>query len=117
MPVSVMLPDDLASQLRLYENDLQEILRLGIREWQARKEGEFSGLSSVLETLATLPAPDEVLALRPSEAVQARIDELLEKNRTSGLSTEERQEWERFQYVEHLVRMAKAQALLKLKGN
>ena len=116
MPISVTLPDELASQVRLYEDDLPDILTLGLREWNARREQGFAGLSSVLETLAALPSPEEVLALRPSEAVQSRIDELLEKNRTSGLSPAEQREWDQFRYVEHLVRLAKARAVLKLKG-
>lgn len=116
MPVSVTLPDELARQLQPYEGDLAQILTLGLREWNARQEHGFTGLSSVLETLATLPAPEEVLALRPSPAVQSRIDELLEKNRTTGLSPEENREWDHFQFLEHLVRLAKARALLKLKG-
>jgi hypothetical protein len=41
----------------------------------------------------------------------------LEKNRTTGLLPEEKLEWERYQYVEHLVRLAKARAALRLQGN
>lgn len=115
MPISVTLPDELASQVRLYADDLPQILALGLREWNARQEPGFAGLSSVLETLARLPAPEEVLALRPSPAVQARLEELLQKSRGGELTPDERQEWDRYQYVEHLVRLAKAQAVLKLK--
>jgi hypothetical protein len=117
MPLSITLPDDLASQWQQYEHELPQILALGLREWNARQETGFVGLNSVLETLATLPAPEEVLALRPSPTIQARIEELLEKNRSSGLSPEEQREWDRYRYVEHLVRLAKAQAVLKLKGS
>ena len=41
---------------------------------------------------------------------------LLEKNRAEGLSDDEEREWERYEYLEHLVRMAKAKAKLKLRG-
>ena len=74
---------------------------------------EFDGVADVLETLAGLPAPDEVLALRPSPALQARIEALLEKNRTAGLSPLEQREWQGYEYLEHLVRLAKANALAK----
>jgi hypothetical protein len=116
MPVTITVPDELAGQLQLYPDDLAQILALGLREWNVRQEPGFTSLSGVLETLASLPAPEEVLALRPSADAQARIDELLEKNRTSGLSAAERREWEQYQFVEHLVRLAKARALLKLKS-
>jgi uncharacterized protein YnzC (UPF0291/DUF896 family) len=68
----------------------------------------------VLKTLARLPTPEEVLALRPSPTLQARIESLLEKNRTTGLEAEEQQEWQRYEYLEHVVRIAKARAAVKL---
>src|SRR5687768_407223 len=78
--------------------------------------GGFAGLADVLEKLATLPGPEEVLALRPSASLQTRIDDLLERNQAGGLSAEEQREWEQYRYVEHLVRMAKARAALALEG-
>ena len=68
MPTPVMIADDLANQLRPYEAQLPEILELGIHKWQARGDTGYSGLSSVLETLAALPAQEEVLALRTHTA-------------------------------------------------
>jgi hypothetical protein len=71
--------------------------------------------AEVLDFLATLPPPEEIIALRPSEALQVQISNLLEKNRTQGLTPDEEQNWEQYQYLEHLIRMAKAKAYLKLK--
>jgi hypothetical protein len=36
---------------------------------------------------------------------------LLAKNRTGDLSAEETREWERYEYLEHLVRLAKGRAI------
>ena len=58
-----------------------------------------------LEFLARLPTPEEIIALRPSQTLQARISALLEKNRTEGLTLAEEQEWEQYQYLEHLERL------------
>jgi hypothetical protein len=77
---------------------------------------QFSGAAEILELLATLPSPEEVLAIRASAALQDRVSALLEKNRTDGLSPAEEEEWQRYQYVEHLVQLAKARAALKLKA-
>lgn len=74
------------------------------------------GVRSLLEQLASLPSPEEVLALRPASALRERMDELLEKNGDSGLSLEEQGEWDQYQELEHLVRLAKANALRKLQG-
>ena len=73
-------------------------------------------VSLLLEFLAKLPSPEETLALRPSPKLQARMTELLEKNRTSGLTPEEREEVGQYEVAEHLVRMAKGRALVKLEA-
>lgn len=116
MSLTVTIADDLADQLKPYEAQLPEILRLGIHEWQARRESGYHGMSSVLEKLAELPAPDEILALRPAPALQERIEALLEKNCSTGLSPDDQREWDQHQYVEHLVRLAKVSAVRKLNG-
>jgi hypothetical protein len=68
------------------------------------------------ELLARLPSPEDILAIRASPALQKRVSELLEKNRTGGLSPTAEDEWQRYQHVEHLVQIAKARAALKLKA-
>ena len=115
MEITLTIPEELALRLRPFEKELPRILELGIRARSAWDEAGFSGLTDVLETLAALPTPEAILALRPSAALQARIDDLLEKNQNGGLSEDEQRGWEQYQYVEHLVRLAKARAALKLR--
>lgn len=114
LPITIQVSDELADRLSTRTDELPQILELGLREIEAADELKFSGAADVLEFLAGLPSPEEVLALRPSGVLQERISELLEKNRTLGLSEEEETEWEQFQYLEHLVRLAKAKAYLRL---
>jgi hypothetical protein len=116
MELTLTIPDELAMRLGPISDRLPQILELGLREMDADC-GDFAGLADVLEVLASLPSPSEVLALRPSSALQQRIETLLSKNRSGGLSEAEQVEWQQYQYVEHLVRVAKAQATLKLAGN
>jgi hypothetical protein len=115
MHVTVDLPEELATSLQNAGEDLPRILELGVRAWRAAGRPEYEGVADVLEALARLPAPDEVLALRPSPALQGRIEALLEKNRTTGLGPDEQREWQGYEYLEHLVRLAKANALTKLR--
>lgn len=114
MVMTLDLSDDLAAQLQHRREDLPRILELGLREITAAEEPGFKGMAEVLETLATLPTPREVLALRPSRVLEERIETLLAKNRSGGLSPGEEREWDRYQYMEHLVRLAKAKALAAL---
>jgi hypothetical protein len=113
--VKFKIPQDLATRLVPLENQLPTILELGLRELSAVKQRGYKGTAEILEFLASLPTPEEIVELRPSKALQARISNLLEKNRTTGLTPEENQEWEQYQYLEHLVRIAKAKAFLRLK--
>ena len=113
--LQVDIPQELAIRLRPFKSQLPRIIELGLREWNAAGQSGFEGATEVLEFLAKLPSPEEIIALRPSEALQSRVSTLLEKNSSSGLTAEEEQEWEQYQYLEHLVRMAKARALLKIK--
>jgi hypothetical protein len=117
MLMTLNIPEELATRLDPLEDKLPQILELGLRELNATAQFGFEGAAEVLEFLVSLPTPQEVIALRPSDALQARISALLEKNRTEGLTNTEEQEWEQFQYLEHLVRLAKARAYLKLRSS
>ena len=114
MQFRVNIPDELALRLSPLQDQLPQILELGLREWNAIGQPGFSGLAEVLEFLANLPSSEEILALQPSEALQQQIVSLLEKNRTIGLTAEEERLWQQYESVEHLVRIAKAKALLRL---
>ncbi|MBL7041062.1 MAG: hypothetical protein ISR77_20675 [Pirellulaceae bacterium] len=119
MKVTLTVPDNLASELQLQSMDAEELAQIferALRRGNGAQPVEFEGLTDVLEALAELPTPEEVLALRPSQELQQRINALLEKNRTAGLSSEEEDWWEQYQYIEHLVRIAKAKAATKLKA-
>ena len=112
--ITLKVPDDLAERLRARQEQLPEILELGLREWNAERQSGFEGAAEVLEFLAGLPSPQETLDLRPSERLQGRVQELLEKSRAGTLTSREEEEWSRYEYLEHLARMAKAKARVKL---
>ncbi len=113
-PITIQIPDHLADRLERRADEIPQILELGLREVEAREQLQFDGAADVLDFLAVLPSPEEVLALRPSPALQSRIDTLLEKNRADGLTSEEEEEWQRIESLEHLVRMSKAKARQRL---
>jgi hypothetical protein len=113
--VTFDLPDEVASQLRPFGDKLPQILLLGLREFQAIDREGFSGMAEVLEFLAGLPTAEEIIDLRPSESLQSQIGDLSEKKRTVGLTPHEQRLWQAYEYIEYIVRMAKAKALLKLR--
>jgi hypothetical protein len=116
MQLSLEISDELAARLFPRRERLPDILDLGLRELDAGAAAGYSGLSEVLEFLVGLPAPEQILALRPSPDLQARIDALLERSRESALTNEEELSWHAYQYIEHLVRKAKISAAAKIKA-
>ncbi len=114
--VQINIPYELAARLGQMEFQIPKIIELGLRELSAAGQVGYKGCADIFEFLADLPEPEKIVKLRPSEYLQNRISLLLEKNRTQGLTEIEEQEWGQYQYLEHLVRIAKAKAFLKLKS-
>jgi hypothetical protein len=110
MDLTLTIPDELATRLRAVEDRLPEIIELGLREFLSTP-ADYASLNDLLETFACLPSPEEVLALKPAPALQNRIEQLLDKNENDGLSGDEQREWARYEYIEHLIRLAKARAV------
>lgn len=65
----------------------------------------------LLDLLAQSVDPDRVLAFRLSPEKQARLDDLLERNRRGTLTEEQSAELDDFERFEHLVRLLKARVL------
>lgn len=114
------IPDELAHRLKPYSSYLSTILEIGLDQFDPGESltaaPDFSAeLDSVIDFLQSSPSPEAVVGLRASKALQARVSELLEKNRNEGLNATEAAWWEKFEYVEHLIRLAKAKALAKVR--
>jgi hypothetical protein len=70
----------------------------------------------VLDLLASTPTPEQIIEFSPSEALQQRAHDLLEKNREEGLSAEEQAELEEFSRLNHFMSMLKIRARKRLAG-
>ena len=112
MQITLDIPDDIATTV---QDNLPQILAIGLREMNANPNNGFSGLTEILYFLAKLPSPQEVLNLRLAPDAQQEIDNLLEKNLTQGFNESDRLLWQHYEFIEHLVRLAKTQALIKLQ--
>ena len=96
---------------------MPRILELGLRELNASGQGGFDGAAEVLELLAALPGPEEIMNLRPSRRLADRVAQLIERSRAGAMTPADEEEWERYEYLEHLVRVAKAAAQMKLASS
>ena len=76
----------------------------------AEKSSGFQDENAIMELLTSQPSSEQVLSIRPSPEFQARVSELLRRNKEGELSRQEEVELERYLTLEHIVRLAKAHA-------
>ena len=71
--------------------------------------------SEITDFLATNPTPQDIIAYRLPEALQARSHDLLERNGEGDLTPEERDELFDYVRVDEMMSLLKAKMKLKLK--
>ncbi len=113
MQLTIEVPDYMATRLTTNRNNLDRIFAAGLRAESADSTVGYQDLSQVLDFLAGLPAPEEILKLHASPELQERLEELLEKNRNEGLNEQDEHFWASYEFTEHIVRKAKSAALAK----
>ena len=64
----------------------------------------------IVEFIAGGTTPDSVARFEPSQATKDYVADLIHKEKTTGLTSDEASELEHFTKLEHLMRLAKARA-------
>jgi len=64
----------------------------------------------VIEFIAAETSPNKLIVFEPSEVAKNRIADLIYKEKTSGLSLDEKSELDHYMQLEHIMRLAKARA-------
>jgi len=64
----------------------------------------------IIEFIAAGTTPETVVEYRPSPEAEARVVELIDREKATGLGPEEAAELDHFMELEHILRMAKARA-------
>jgi hypothetical protein len=67
-----------------------------------------------LEFLASTPTPEQIIAFRPSDALQERVRLLLDRQKNESLTAEENDELDEFARMNHFMSMLKIKAHKKL---
>lgn len=114
MEITIQLPDPLGQELQRFKDRLPELIDRGLRELLAERQVEFQDENRIIELLVSRPTPEQVLALKPTPELQARLSDLLQRSKRDELSAVEAGELERHLMLEHLVRLAKAHAYKQL---
>jgi len=64
----------------------------------------------IIDFIAAGTTPEAVVAFRPSDSVQERVAELVERSKNGCISTEDQSELDDYLQLEHIMIMAKARA-------
>jgi hypothetical protein len=64
----------------------------------------------IIDFIAAGTTPEAVVQFRPSPEAQRRLAELIEREKESAISPEEKADLDHFMELEHILRMAKARA-------
>lgn len=116
MQIILDVPDDLGERLEALRDRLPELLDRAMQELSTPSSLTFQDELQILELLASQPKPEDILAIRPTPVLQARMSDLLARNKAGQLSRQEEAELDRYLVIEHLVRLAKANAYKRLQA-
>lgn len=105
--ITIDVPDELSTQLEQVRERLPELLALSLQ--QPAVPAHI--YRTLVDFLARKPTHTEVLAFRPTPAMQERLAILLERSHAQHLTPSEQQELDEFERIEHLVIMLKAGSL------
>ena len=107
--ITLEVPDELAVRLRPLRSRLIDLLSsLAQDNFCASPSGHPA--DEMLNFLISRPAPADILTFKSSPAAQARLEELLDKNREQGLSETEQLELDRYLQMNHFFILLKAHA-------
>jgi 16S rRNA C1402 (ribose-2'-O) methylase RsmI len=115
MQIILEVPDRLAEKLQQLGDRLPEALDRALQELTPLETISYQDELQIVELLASQPSPEVILAIRPTPALQTRMSELLDRNKSGTLSRSEEVELDRYLLLEHWVRLAKAHAYKHLQ--
>ncbi len=70
--------------------------------------------AELIDFLTSTPTPEAILAFQPSDRLEQRLSDLLERNQQTMLTNEERVELDEFLRMNHFVNMLKIRVRQKL---
>lgn len=115
--ITLEVPEDLAQRLEAEQDRLPQALEWALELLPARPTPPSAetaapapAFTEMVEFLSSNPTPEEIQAFKISPRAQARLAELLEKNREEGLAEAESAELDWYEYVHDIMTRLKAQA-------
>jgi hypothetical protein len=112
--ITLNVPDELAGELAAATEQLPQLLLLALQLRQPEalilSPSSFPAFTEMIDFLASSPTAQEIIEFKVSPTAQARLEELLHKNRENQLSPTEASELDTFQQINHIFILLKARA-------
>ncbi|MEM9218120.1 MAG: hypothetical protein AAGD25_27730 [Cyanobacteria bacterium P01_F01_bin.150] len=116
--ITINVPDDLARRLEPLQGQLPALFTQFVEraifpppaESALQMAQSPTTCQEVLDFLISRPTPQDILNFRVSEQSQSRLQELLQKNRNTDLSNEDRAELDLYEQLDSLMGLLKVNA-------
>jgi len=113
--ITLQVPDELAARLVPVREQLPQLLSAALDvfpelDTTTPNLARHPVFEEMIDFLASGPTPRQPVAFKASPSTQARLDELLDKNREEGLTDAESAELDAFSQVNHVMLLIKARA-------
>ena len=113
--ITLEVPDSLAPKFAAFGNRLPDILAqtvdlLSNQNGAAKLTKSFPVYEEMMDFLASGPTPGQIITHKSSEDLQARLEELLDRNREGEISVEELAELDAFDQVNDVMSSLKLRA-------
>lgn len=109
--ITLDIPEHLIPTINQIGDQLPLVLEMGISRLAPVSTKAYM---ETIELFAQDPSPQQIAAFRFSDEVEARMSELLQKNREDRLSQAESVELDRLCHLEEQLQLLKAKALLEV---
>ncbi|PZD70254.1 hypothetical protein C1752_14867 [Acaryochloris thomasi RCC1774] len=102
--LTIEIPDDLMEQVAPIRDQIPELLRRCLQP--ATLSAQV--YRYILDFLASQPTPDQIADFRPTTEMQQRLTYLLDRNAAETITSEECQELDEYEQIEHLIILLKS---------
>jgi hypothetical protein len=116
--ITLEVPDELAAQFNVAPETLPVLIREAVAKKRQKRPPVASHMSAtrplyqeILDFLVSSPTPQQVMDFKISPSAQARLEQMLHKNREEEATLEERTELETYLQFSHLMTRLKARAI------
>ena len=126
--ITIEVPDEFVQHLEPFQNRLSELFTSCMTSVLLSEVPEPSTLldanaaatgatyQEVIDFLISRPTFQEILSFKVSDQAQHRLQDLLTRNRDTGLSLEEKSELDLYEQLDALMSLLKAKAFISLRS-